>query len=106
MTREEWRRLCVCAKTAVDAIAAASSAEGLNGLWYMGYAATICSAEGPTIRARPLIYDRMTDAEKSEFQRLENAETIKALCELCLAVYKRELPKMRAEIEKHKQTEQ
>lgn len=66
----------------------------------MCYAATLYRVDDRTFIARPLIYDRMTDAEKTEFERLENASNIKAVCGLCLDVYKRELPKMRAELEK------
>lgn len=97
MTSEEWR-LHDCIKRAEEAIAKAWSWDYKD--WYMCYAATLYRDDDPTFIARPLIYDRMTDAEKAKFERLENASNIKAVCELCLAVYKRELPKMRAELKK------
>ena len=98
MTTEEWR-LHDCIKRAEEAIA---NAWWYGEDWYLCYAATLYRDDDPTFIARPLIYDRMTDEEKADYERLDNEGNIEAVCELCRAVYKRELPKMKAEFEKLK----
>lgn len=77
----------------------------LNEAWYMMYAATLYRDNEPDFIARPLIYDRMTDAEKAGYLRLNNLlverimNDIEPICKLCLAVYERELPKMIDELQ-------
>lgn len=64
----------------------------LNDGWFIMYVSKVYR--------EPFIYDRMTDAEKAEYQRLYNllagsiTNDIMPICKLCLAVYERELPKM------------
>ncbi len=69
----------------------------LNEGWFIMYVSKV--------NREPLIYDRMTDAEKEEYLRLNNLlaehtiNDIEPICKLCLAVYERELPKMIDELQ-------
>ncbi len=84
---------------------AVASGAHLDEAWYLMYAATLYRDNEPDFVARPLIYDRMTDAEKAEYLRLNNLlvehtiNDIEPICKLCFAVYERELPKMIDELQ-------
>ena len=79
--------------------------------WYMTYAATLYRDNDPNFISRPLIYHCMTEAEKAEYLRLNKLlsvrrmNDIEPICKLCLAVYKRELPKITAELQQIKKHE-